>query len=658
MISKQLSVVLSPNGQFVLRKLNLISKNLLNTNSHVNLYHSKAIRCLYSDKSRINNIILRESHTKAEIQAPLNTTGFAHRFMESSEAYSNTLSSTLKVNEDLQIEEIESILQKQWISMSIPEILENFECLSINARKNEESINHPKYHGILEVLKNKLPDFIDQQIHHFFRCLELWKYDGTEEVYKSLLTTLDNECLKRMPGWSTEEILLTNDHFYKLRMARYLEFTWHSLRKLGSKPRKMTPTHLVQYAFFMKMNRRLPIRPYEIEYRVEQHFDNFTIEELAIIALAFSKYEAPIRSNQLMVKIIKTLVSEIDNVNDYCLKALVDILRIGGEPEIVNQLEILLKKMENNISRLDVKTLTAVMNLQRKVLMHNEQLTSKILERCEKEIKDMKLAHLEKILFALHMFNYDPKTTPFYSMAHNELLDPDRAAEIERSPSSLIHITMFLLKQQVYPEEILKRILDPDFVNRTSNSNVYKLDRNYLDIDFYLEFEHPEYNGPRLRKDLVNHLMKFYGSLKKRSVKKSDSDKTIIEIAHIIKKIAKSETAVYVDSIMPHIAKTHIIVCLDPETKEFLSPSEKLSNIPAGRIKYAPDDDKKWYVLSIGSKNLITRDESHKITGLLANEIRQLECIGYTPIVIPQYEWNNMFEEGLKQKYLKNLLFR
>ncbi|XP_031784823.1 uncharacterized protein LOC100678883 [Nasonia vitripennis] len=143
--------------------------------------------------------------------------------------------------------------------------------------------------------------------------------------------------------------------------------------------------------------------------------------------------------------------------------------------------------------------------------------------------------------------------------------------------------------------------------------------------------------------------MKFYGSLKK-----SDSDKIITEVAHII----KSEAAVHVDSIMLHIAKTHVIVRLDPETKEFLSPSEKLSNIPAGTIKYAPDDDKKWYVLSIGSKNIITRDESHKITGILANDIRQLECIGYTPIVIPQYEWNNMFEEGVKQKYLKNLLFR
>ncbi|OXU28448.1 hypothetical protein TSAR_016738 [Trichomalopsis sarcophagae] len=98
-----------------------------------------------------------------------------------------------------------------------------------------------------------------------------------------------------MPGWSTEEILLSNDHFYKLRMARYVEFTWHRLRKLGSKPRKMTPANLVQYVFFMRMNRKMPIRPYEIKYRVEQHFDNFTIEELTIIALAFSKYEALIR---------------------------------------------------------------------------------------------------------------------------------------------------------------------------------------------------------------------------------------------------------------------------------------------------------------------------------------------------------------------------
>lgn len=67
---------------------------------------------------------------------------------------------------------------------------------------------------------------------------------------------------------------------------------------------------------------------------------------------------------------------------------------------------------------------------------------------------------------------------------------------------------MFMLKQQFYPEEILKRILDPDFVNKISDSNLYKLDRNYLDIDFCIELEYPEYNGPRLRKDVVNFLMK------------------------------------------------------------------------------------------------------------------------------------------------------
>lgn len=327
MISKQLSAVLSPNRRFVLKKLNVVSKHFLNTNSYVNLCYPKAIRCLCIDKCRINNVILRESSIKAAIQAPLTENNFAHRFMECSEAYSNSLATTLPFDQDLQADEIESILQQQWISMSIPEILQNFERLSVYAANNDESINQPKYHGILEVLNSKLPEFSDQEIHQLFRCLELWKTETTEVNYKSLLTTLDKECLKRMPNWSLDEILLTNDQFFKLKMARFVEFTWQSLKKLGMKPRKMTPANLVQYTFLMKVNRRLPIRPYEIEYRVEQHFDNFTIEELAIIAMAFIKYEATVRSEQLIVKIIKKLVSEIDNVNDFSLKAILDILR-------------------------------------------------------------------------------------------------------------------------------------------------------------------------------------------------------------------------------------------------------------------------------------------------------------------------------------------
>lgn len=73
----------------------------------------------------------------------------------------------------------------------------------------------------------------------------------------------------------------------------------------------------------------------------------------------------------------------------------------------------------------------------------------------------------------------------------------------------------------------------------------------------------------------------------------------------------------------------------DPQTKKFVSPAEKLSLIPTGEIKFAPKDGRKWYVLVVGTHNILTRN-TKCVTGILAMHLRHLEKIGYIPILVSQ----------------------
>lgn len=97
-------------------------------------------------------------------------------------------------------------------------------------------------------------------------------------------------------------------------------------------------------------------------------------------------------------------------------------------------------------------------------------------------------------------------------------------------------------------------------------------------------------------------------------------------------KIFKSES-VHVDSLLPYIIKTDIILCYDPRSKKFVSPCDKLLQIPVGEIKYAPNDGNKWYVLTIGTHNIMTRNTKSP-TGMLGLHMRHLEKIGYKPHLV------------------------
>lgn len=65
-----------------------------------------------------------------------------------------------------------------------------------------------------------------------------------------------------------------------------------------------------------------------------------------------------------------------------------------------------------------------------------------------------------------------------------------------------------MLQVNYYPENILKSIMAQEFVNKSCDNNIHKLDREYLVLDYCIELDHPEYVGPRLRKDIQHYLLK------------------------------------------------------------------------------------------------------------------------------------------------------
>lgn len=67
---------------------------------------------------------------------------------------------------------------------------------------------------------------------------------------------------------------------------------------------------------------------------------------------------------------------------------------------------------------------------------------------------------------------------------------------------------MYMLQVNFYPEKALHMIMAPEFIKKLSSENINNIERDYLVIDYCLEIEHSEYNGPRLKKSIRNFLLK------------------------------------------------------------------------------------------------------------------------------------------------------
>lgn len=71
-----------------------------------------------------------------------------------------------------------------------------------------------------------------------------------------------------------------------------------------------------------------------------------------------------------------------------------------------------------------------------------------------------------------------------------------------------------MVQVNFYPKNALHMIMTPEFINKLSGGNIDSLERDYLIIDYCLDIEHPEYNGPRLKKSVRNYLLKVLTFLK------------------------------------------------------------------------------------------------------------------------------------------------
>lgn len=275
-------------------------------------------------------VIEEDENLKLHMLFPNREDTFAHGVFEQKKAYAKTILNNLPFYEDGEItsEEINDYLTKTWSLLPIPEIVEAFKRISYFASKNEECIADPKYTRIVKYLVANTRQLTDLEIAGILKGLALWPLLHTrkDDNFKTLFATLDKECVRRASRWTVDELLLISDHWYKVRMARYSSFCSWVVTKLASKANRLSPTNLVQLMFYANATRNRSTDMYNLEYRLESCIEELDIQELAIISLGFFKTQTPIRSCNLLIKMMERTMAEMETIDSISLAALLKII--------------------------------------------------------------------------------------------------------------------------------------------------------------------------------------------------------------------------------------------------------------------------------------------------------------------------------------------
>lgn len=583
-----------------------------------------------------------------------------HSILEDSIHYNNTIFPRIKSNAIVTSEDIEGLYTVDWSYESPENILNAVKKLAYSYLSGT-CLERSLYDRIFEECIKHLPVMQNQQIKILMQCLiALYDIVTVSPVYKSLMKALNTECIKRFYNSDTEQKLLMIDAMYQLDVTNF-NFMWRAVRKLCSKPHRLSGKALVQLFFVLPIiNSGSFINMFEIECRLEECLHELVADEIGIIARGFFLNKKSIRNKALTPMIISKVMKHASTVNSASLASIMKLIRYSDCLHCLKDIEELFKSLHGEIPRLSLKCLTHITHAFGALRVYDEILTNTIIQRLEKEMETARVKDIERIIYGI--CTVTPITDYYRNVCHkllNEILltyKTTRASEINSFPISLVRILTFLTIKNIYVPELIQHVFDPKFMKNTYKNNLKLLTNEWLILHCSVKIELPYYEGPLLTDNMYEYLIKKYHKYDDDTYRKDTNVKLRMEIAHICKQ--KLGIGVHVDYILPQYSTRDIVIGMDTCNNP-IEIESILSTMPTNSIKSVNNDELKrikWKVI-IPLPVLMKVLGHDGYIGYIQRKCRQLEAIGYTPIIIYEDKWNCLDEES-KEKHLKQLIYQ
>ncbi|KAG5317022.1 FAKD5 protein, partial [Acromyrmex heyeri] len=558
------------------------------------------------------------------------------------------------------------ILEQDWSLMTNAETVSAVKKLSYNFfHNNEEKIESLQYMKAFSKLKMK--KLTNDELMTIMRHLVIFNDHMRQcKFYSNLCTLIDKECMKRFLKLPIEQALYLCDIIYQMtcKFNRYFsQYMWYSIRNIGNKPHKLSPQQLVQILFFLNICRKPPISMYELEYHLEQCKDELSINELGIAALGFFKTSTKIKNADFLNYIIQRSAAEINEVHSVSIASIIKLVRYSTNLTELKSLLDLLNVLTPYEPRYTLSSLTHIAQACGRTAVYNKELMNRIITRLNKELKTARLKDFERFLYTFVILDISSNNSVYQNVIEElrTTWNTTRASEIQKFPHVASRILGYLATKSIFPMDLIRYVMAPEFVTKTCHGNYHFLSREYLVLDYSLQIEVPEYDGPFLKPIVRNFLeKKYYDLCLKTNSSSTRGSMLFSNVLATCQELFNNTTDISIIRPLPHFATQDIVLCLNEQNQ--LMPSEKylsqFEEIDIKRVNKENSNNVRWIALVMGHPGLLIRNRRNRPTGALATKMKQLSIIGYKPVMVSLYEINiSIYTRNAEMYYKYKTLF-
>lgn len=436
---------------------------------------------------------------------------YAYSLMEG-KGYAHNFNVETGPKSTLTKEELQKCIGENWSNQSPKQLFEAFSSIGTYCSEYNICISNKMFDNFIDSLTDNIKLASDRELASLFNSLGKWP--ETESVrtrnYIEVWVALDEECLNRMQSWSFDEMLNFVSLFYMLNVTRASDFTKKCLQKMATKAKQLTPSQLIQALFFIGVMRKQPFDMHNLELHIENNFEKFTVDDLAIMSMGFFKSKTPIRSMELLSKFVNKVMKNSNDIHEVSLAALLKVIRYSmrtADHKIYEMLDAL----KHEVPRLSVMCNVHLALVGTSTLTLHRECLTKIADKVSGSISETRLKDLERLILTYGTFNFKPPTTEdFFQKVVEELRKPERNPEIEKHGRSFVLCVAYLGLLSIYPVDLMNKALSPNFLDNTYGKQIYLYGKEVLTVHNMAEIFCPKSEMNRLNDKTARILAKKF----------------------------------------------------------------------------------------------------------------------------------------------------
>lgn len=280
----------------------------------------------YLEKSSFNLTFLRDFHCSANLNEKLfpdieNEHAFSH--LPPLEPIQLAWTSSKEVNN---VDDLQELLAKNWRQSNASEIVEAFERVKNICKAHDITLSDTRFDNLVDGLMDHCEKLTNDELLRLLRIIAKLPEceSSTARNYVDVWNCLDDICCWKLGSWDINTKFIFAEAWYGLHLARIADFTFELVDRLKERPRRLSKKFMLYQFFYLNISRRNTI-PFELEVALADLIDEYTVDELAIIAMGYFKTKTKVKLTKILNAMIQKVTDASDDVNEISLSAILKV---------------------------------------------------------------------------------------------------------------------------------------------------------------------------------------------------------------------------------------------------------------------------------------------------------------------------------------------